>query len=177
MMVGEIRDLETAQVAVQAALTGHLILSTLHTNDAPSAITRLLDMGIEDYLLTSTVSGVLAQRLVRTLCPHCRTPYRAPPALLDRLQITPSPAGETTLFAAGGCAHCGNSGFAGRTTIVEVFVMSDAIRRLVLDHAEAAAIRKQATDEGMRSMHAHGMQKALAGLTSVEEVLRATRSA
>lgn len=176
MMVGEIRDLETAQVAVQAALTGHLILSTLHTNDAPSAITRLLDMGIEDYLLTSTISGVLAQRLVRTLCPHCRRPYEAPPALLDRLQIAPGRS-ATTLFAAGGCSQCGNSGFAGRTTIVEVFVMSDPIRRLVLDHAEASAIRKQALREGMRAMHAHGMEKALSGLTTVEEVLRATRSA
>jgi general secretion pathway protein E len=176
MMVGEIRDLETAQVAVQAALTGHLILSTLHTNDAPSAITRLLDMGIEDYLLTSTISGVLAQRLVRTLCRHCRKPYEAPPALLERLLPSGHP-GPTTLFAAGGCAHCNNTGFAGRSTIVEVFVMSDAIRHLVLGHAEAAAIRKQAAAEGMRSMHTHGMQKAFAGLTTIEEVLRATRSA
>ncbi|HXC56385.1 MAG TPA: type II secretion system ATPase GspE [Rhizomicrobium sp.] len=174
MMVGEIRDLETAQVAVQAALTGHLILSTLHTNDAPSAVTRLLDMGIEDYLLTSTISGVIAQRLVRTLCPHCRKPYDAAPALLERLQIAD---GATTLYAAQGCERCNATGYAGRSSIVEVLVMSDAIRHLVLEHAEAGAIRRQAAAEGMRSMHADGMAKVLAGQTSVEEVLRATRAA
>ncbi|HEY4943383.1 MAG TPA: type II secretion system ATPase GspE [Rhizomicrobium sp.] len=177
MMVGEIRDLETAQVAVQAALTGHLILSTLHTNDAPSAVTRLLDMGIEDYLLTSTIRGVIAQRLVRTLCPHCRKPYDADPALLDRLQIAPQASGSATvLHAAQGCERCNATGYAGRSSIVEVLVMSDAIRHLVLAHAEAGAIRQQAALEGMRSMHAHGMAKALAGETSVEEVLRATRA-
>ncbi|HEX4303134.1 MAG TPA: type II secretion system ATPase GspE [Rhizomicrobium sp.] len=175
MMVGEIRDLETAQTAVQAALTGHLILSTLHTNDAPSAVTRLLDMGIEDYLITSTISGVIAQRLVRTLCPACRKPYDADPALLERLQIVPR-AGTTVLYAAQGCAACNNTGYAGRSSIVEVLVMSGALRHQVLAHAEAGAIRKQAASEGMRSMHAHGMAKALAGETSVEEVLRATRA-
>jgi general secretion pathway protein E len=175
MMVGEIRDLETAQVAVQAALTGHLILSTLHTNDAPSAITRLLDMGIEDFLLTSTISGVLAQRLVRTLCPSCKKPYEAPAALLDRLGI--AHRGEAAiLHAAGGCAECGGTGYAGRSSIVEVFVMSEALRALVLAHAEAGAIRKRAIEEGMRTMHEDGMRKVLAGATSVEEVLRATRT-
>jgi general secretion pathway protein E len=177
MMVGEIRDLETAQTAVQAALTGHLILSTLHTNDAPSAVTRLLDMGIEDYLLTSTISGVIAQRLVRTLCPQCRKPYEADPALLERLQIAPrEDGGATLLYAAQGCPSCSGTGYAGRSSIVEVLVMSDAIRHQVLAHAEAGAIRKQAAAEGMRSMHAHGMIKVLAGETSVEEVLRATRA-
>jgi general secretion pathway protein E len=173
MMVGEIRDLETAQTAVQAALTGHLILSTLHTNDAPSAVTRLLDMGVEDYLLTSTIAGVLAQRLVRTLCLHCRKPYDADPALLERLQIAQSRA---TLYAAQGCAQCGDTGYAGRTTIVEVLVMTDTLRHLVLEHAEAGAVRRQAGLEGMRSMHADGMAKVLAGQTTVEEVLRATRA-
>jgi general secretion pathway protein E len=173
MMVGEIRDLETAQVAVQAALTGHLILSTLHTNDAPSAVTRLLDMGIDDFLLTSTISGVIAQRLVRTLCPHCRKPYAADPALLARLQIDRASA---TLYAADGCASCNGTGYAGRSSIVEVLVMSDALRHLVLEHAEAGAIRRQASAEGMRSMHADGMAKVLAGETTVEEVLRATRA-
>jgi general secretion pathway protein E len=174
MMVGEIRDLETAQVAVQAALTGHLILSTLHTNDAPSAVTRLLDMGVEDYLLTSTISGVIAQRLVRSLCRHCRKPYTAEPALLERLQIASTT--PVTLHAAGGCDRCNGTGFAGRSSIVEVLVMTDALRHLVLSHAEASAIRRTATEAGMRSMHAHGMEKVLAGQTTVEEVLRATRS-
>ncbi len=177
MMVGEIRDLETAQTAVQAALTGHLILSTLHTNDAPSAVTRLLDMGIEDYLITSTLSGVIAQRLVRTLCPHCRKSYDADRALLERLQIAPLMDGSVTLlYAAQGCPPCNGTGYSGRSSIVEVLVMSDAIRHLVLAHAEAGAIRKQAAAEGMRSMHAHGMTKVLVGETSVEEVLRATRA-
>jgi len=177
MMVGEIRDLETAQVAVQAALTGHLILSTLHTNDAPSAITRLLDMGVEDFLLTSTISGVLAQRLVRTLCPHCRKSYEAPAALLDRLGVAPRGDGKPTiLFAPGGCGECGGSGYSGRSSIVEVFVMSEAIRALVLAHTESGAIRKRAVEEGMRTMHEDGMKKVLAGQTSVEEVLRATRT-
>jgi general secretion pathway protein E len=174
MMVGEIRDLETAQVAVQAALTGHLILSTLHTNDAPSAVTRLLDMGVEDYLLTSTISGVIAQRLVRSLCPHCRKPYTAEPALLERLQIAAT--GSVTLHAAGGCDRCNGTGFAGRSSIVEVLVMTDALRHLVLAHAESSAIRRAAAEAGKRSMHAHGMEKVLAGQTTVEEVLRATRS-
>jgi general secretion pathway protein E len=174
MMVGEIRDLETAQVAVQAALTGHLVLSTLHTNDAPSAVTRLLDMGIEDYLLTSTIRGVIAQRLVRKLCRHCRRPYQADPALLERLEI-----GEPidTLYAAQGCEACNATGYVGRSSIVEVLVMSDAIRHLILEHAEAAAIRRQATADGMRSMYLHGMRKAAAGETSIEDVLRATRVA
>ncbi len=175
MMVGEIRDLETAQTAVQAALTGHLVLSTLHTNDAPSAVTRLLDMGIEDYLLTSTIGGVIAQRLVRTLCPACRKPYEADPALLERLQIAPR-GGTTVFYAAQGCSACNGTGYAGRSSIVEVLVMSDALRHQVLAHAEAGALRKQAASEGMRSMHAHGMAKVLAGETSVEEVLRATRA-
>ncbi len=171
MMVGEIRDLETAQVAVQAALTGHLVLSTLHTNDAPSAVTRLLDMGIEDYLLTSTIRGVIAQRLVRTLCPQCRRAYEPDPALLERL-----PLAARVLYAAIGCAACNGTGYSGRSSIVEVLPMTDALRHLILEHAEAGAIRRQAAAEGMRSMLEHGMLRAAAGETSIEDVLRATRA-
>jgi general secretion pathway protein E len=176
MMIGEIRDLETAQIAVQAALTGHLILSTLHTNDAASAITRLLDMGVEDYLLTSTINGVAAQRLVRTLCLHCREPYDALPEFVERMQI-----GELTkkkpvkLYRAAGCARCNGTGYLGRSSILEVLPMSDAIRQLVLKHAESGLVRKAAIDEGMQTMHTHGMKKALAGVTTVEEVMRVTR--
>jgi general secretion pathway protein E len=177
MMVGEIRDLETAQVAVQAALTGHVILSTLHTNDAASAVTRLLDMGVEDFLLTSTINGVVSQRLVRTLCPSCREPYEALPELAARMQIAPRADGRPqTLYRAKGCAQCGGTGYHGRSSIVEVLAMSDAIRQLVLARADTGAIRRAAIADGMRTMHAHGMTKVLAGLTSVEEVLRATRS-
>ncbi len=173
MMVGEIRDLETAQVAVQAALTGHLVLSTLHTNDAPSAVTRLLDMGIEDYLLTSTIRGVIAQRLVRTLCPQCRRAYEPDPAFLERLRLA-IPA--RLLYSAVGCAACNGTGYAGRCSIVEVLSMTDTIRHLILQHAEAGAIRRQAAADGMRSMLEHGLHRAAAGETSIEDVLRATRA-
>ncbi|HEY1629829.1 MAG TPA: type II secretion system ATPase GspE [Rhizomicrobium sp.] len=175
MMVGEIRDLETAQVAVQAALTGHLILSTLHTNDAASAITRLLDMGIEDFLLTSTINGLVAQRLVRTLCPHCRECSEALPDFARKMQF-PQTGAPAIHYRARGCAHCGGTGYFGRSSIVEVLTMSDAVRALVLAHADTAAIRVQAIRDGMQTMHAHGMKKVVAGSTSVEEVLRATRA-
>jgi general secretion pathway protein E len=173
IMVGEIRDLETAQIAVQAALTGHLVLSTVHTNDAPSAITRLLDMGIEDYLLTSTINGVLAQRLVRRLC-HCRQPYRPTAALAERLGLG---AGEATLYRPVGCEDCDGAGYQGRTMILELMALDEAIHPLILRHADAREIRSESVRAGMRTMYAHGMLKALDGLTSVEEVIRVTREA
>jgi general secretion pathway protein E len=176
MMVGEIRDLETAQVAVQAALTGHLLLSTLHTNDAASAVTRLLDMGIDDFLLTSTLNGLVAQRLVRTLC-TCAEPYEALPEFVRKLQLPVSEGGAIVLHRPKGCERCAGTGYHGRSAIVEVLAMSDAIRDLVLAHAEAGTIRKRAMQEGMQSMLMHGMKKAVAGRTTVEEVLRATRAA
>lgn len=175
MMIGEIRDLETAEIAVQAALTGHLILSTLHTNDAPSAITRLLDMGVEDFLLTSTINGIAAQRLVRTLCLHCREPYEALPEIAERLGAGDAHAGPVTLYRAVGCPHCQQSGYRGRSSVVEVLIMTDRLRQLVLSHAEAGIIRKAAIEEGMVTMHDHGMQKVRAGVTTIEEVLRVTR--
>jgi general secretion pathway protein E len=177
MMIGEIRDLETAQIAVQAALTGHLILSTLHTNDAASAITRLLDMGVEDYLLTSTLNGAAAQRLVRTLCAECREPYAALPELLDRFEFgsfaTPR---DLTLYRATGCEHCGQTGYFGRSSIIEVLQMSDAIRQSILNRKDADQIRRLAIVEGMQPMHIHGLKKALAGTTTLEEILRVTRA-
>ena len=174
MLIGEIRDLETAQTAVQASLTGHLILASLHTNDAPSAITRLLDMGVEDYLLTSTLSAIAGQRLVRTLCPACRAPYLAEPDLVERLGIAAT--GEPVqLWRPVGCPACDGIGFQGRTTIFELLVVTDAIRHLVMERAEARAIQATAVAEGMVTMYQHGVRKALAGLTTVDEVLRATR--
>jgi general secretion pathway protein E len=176
MMIGEIRDLETAQIAVQAALTGHLILSTLHTNDAASAVTRLLDMGVEDYLLTSTINALVAQRLVRRLCAHCREPVEALPGLVERMQLDRLTADRPILLhRAVGCALCNGTGFHGRSSILEVLVVTDAIRQLVLQHAEARLIQKTATEEGMQTMFVHGMRKALEGVTTVEEVLRVTR--
>jgi general secretion pathway protein E len=173
MMVGEIRDLETAQIAVQAALTGHLVLSTVHTNDAASAMTRLLDMGIEDYLLTSTVNGVLAQRLVRKLCRSCREAYRPTAELCERLGLTD--CGDSTLYRPAGCEACNGTGYRGRTMISELMPMTDAIRPLVLRHAEARELQAKAIRGGMQTMYLHGLKKALAGITTIEEVIRVTR--
>lgn len=174
VMVGEVRDLETAQVAVQVALTGHLVLATLHTNDAASGVTRLLDMGVEDYLIASTCNAILAQRLVRTLCPACRQPCQLSAEHAVRLGLAAD--GPVTLHRAAGCPACGGSGYRGRTTILEILPLTEAIRELVLRRAPAAEIGRMAVREGMRTMQAHGMQKALAGVTTVEEVLAATRA-
>jgi general secretion pathway protein E len=178
VLVGEIRDLETAQIAVQAALTGHLVLSTLHTNNAASSITRLLDMGLEDYLLTSTLNGVTAQRLVRTLCPDCRESYPALPELIAQLGLAERQRadGPITLYRAVGCEACNNTGYRGRSSILEVLPVTDSIRQLVLRRAEALEIHRVAVSEGMQTMYESGMDKALVGQTSVEEVLRVTRA-
>jgi general secretion pathway protein E len=176
MMVGEIRDLETAEIAVHAALTGHLVLSTLHTNNAASSITRLLDMGVREFLLTSTVNGVAAQRLVRTLCRHCRKPFRPMPELVKRLRLARlNGAADVTLYGAAGCAQCGWSGYRGRTTVFEVLTVDDPIRRLILGHTEASEIQRLAVEQGMHTMYEDGMVKALAGETTIEEVLKVTR--
>jgi general secretion pathway protein E len=174
VMVGEVRDLETAQIAVQVALTGHLVLSTLHTNDAASCVTRLLDMGVEDYLIASTCNAILAQRLVRTLCRACRVPYRITAERADRLGLGGD--GPVTLYRGQGCTECNSSGYRGRSTILEILPLTDSIRDLVLRRASAAEISRVAIGEGMRTMQSHGMQKAAAGLTTVEEVLAATRA-
>ena len=176
IMIGEIRDLETAQIAVQSALTGHLVLSTVHTNDAPSTVNRLLDMGVDDYLLTSTVVGIQAQRLVRTLCPHCKEAYTALPEMVEHSGLRRFVnGGPTTLFRAKGCAQCANTGYTGRISIIEVMPMTDAIRSLVMRHATAAELKAEAVREGMLTMYEDGLRKAVAGVTTVEEVLRATR--
>ena len=176
IMIGEIRDLETAQIAVQSALTGHLVLSTVHTNDAPSTVNRLLDMGVEDYLLTSTVIGILAQRLVRKLCPHCKEPYVALPELVEQMRLRKfSHDPEITLWHAKGCSHCANTGYIGRLSILEMMPMTDALRSLVMKHENAAVLRADAIRGGMVTMYEDGLRKALAGVTTFEEVLRATR--
>ncbi len=179
MMVGEIRDLETAQIAVQAALTGHLVLSTLHTNEAAGAVTRLLEMGVPDYLLSSTLNGVAAQRLVRRLCPECREAYAPDDALIRRLKMDRLLSGGApdTLYRAAGCNACGGSGYRGRLGVIEVLVMSDEIRRLVLAESDAHAIEQAARAEGMRTLYEDALAKAASGATSIEEVLRTTRSA
>ncbi len=176
IMIGEIRDLETAQIAVQSALTGHLVLSTVHTNDAPSTVNRLLDMGVEDYLLTSTVVGILAQRLVRTLCPQCKESYVALPELVEQMNLRRySSEREITLWHARGCSHCASTGYIGRISILEMMPMTDALRSLVMKHATATDLRAEAIREGMVTMYEDGLRKALKGVTTFEEVLRATR--
>ena len=176
IMIGEIRDVETAEIAVQAALTGHLVLSTLHTNDAVGTISRLLDMGVEDYLLTSTLSGVAAQRLVRTLCPTCRRKEPVLPELAQQLGLARFAKGdEISLWQPTGCEECRGSGYRGRTGLVETLVLNDEVRRLILSRGEAKEIQRAAMDAGMISMYDDGLMKALDGQTTVEEVFRVTR--
>jgi len=175
IMVGEIRDQETGEIAVQAALTGHLVLSTLHTNDAPGAITRMMDMGVEPFLIASTVSAVLAQRLVRMICTKCEETYEAPDTLLDELGI--SNKEETRQFARGkGCKHCRGSGYKGRTGIYELMKVDQAIKKLIIDRASGLSIGQAAVRAGMRTLRSDGIAKAMAGVTSLEEVLRVTKS-
>lgn len=172
IMVGEMRDLETARIAVQSALTGHLVLSTLHTNDAASGVTRLLDMGVEDYLLTSTINGILAQRLVRRLCTNCREGYEPLPEVAAKFRQAIGDIKEFQLYRSVGCERCNNTGYRGRLVITEVLRMTDAIRRAVLDHATATEILRIATQEGMDTMYLDGLRKCIDGRTTLEEVLR-----
>jgi general secretion pathway protein E len=176
IMIGEIRDLETAEIAVQSALTGHLVLSTVHTNDAPSTVNRLLDMGVEDYLLTSTVIGILAQRLVRMLCEQCKEPYTALPELVDELGLARfGDKRKITLYRARGCPHCAQTGYSGRISILEMLPITDPLRSLVMKHATSNELREEAIRGGMVTMYEDGLRKAVEGVTTFEEVLRVTR--
>ncbi|MFW6155333.1 MAG: GspE/PulE family protein [Planctomycetota bacterium] len=173
VMLGEIRDEETARIAVQAALTGHLVLSTLHTNDAPSSITRLINVGIEPYLIAAAVNAVLAQRLVRRICEHCRRPARKlpDPALLDAYGVDPASVCEGT-----GCDHCRHTGYAGRVGIYELLTVGDTLRDLVTANPSLTELRRHCHTSGMRSMRQDGMAKVGAGRTTVEEILRVTET-
>ncbi|WP_122667066.1 GspE/PulE family protein [Pseudomonas viridiflava] len=174
IMIGEIRDLETAEMAIQAALTGHLVLSTLHTNDAPSAISRMLELGVPHYLLKATILGVMAQRLVRTLCPHCKAPVQLDEGdwqSLTRPWQAPVPAGA---HRAVGCVECRDTGYRGRAGVYEIMLMSDGVQGLISADLDLTAMRRQAFKEGMRSLRLSGAQKVSAGLTTLEEVLRVT---
>jgi len=176
IMVGEIRDLETVRIAMQSALTGHMVLSTVHTNDAPSTVSRLLDMGAEDYLLTSTVNGILAQRLVRTLCPKCRQPHKALPEVIEQMSLRRYVSdGDIVLYKPVGCPECAGTGYWGRICIIEMLMMSDNLRSLIMRHATAGDLRAAAIIEGMETMFENGLRKSLAGITTIEEVLRVTR--
>lgn len=176
IMIGEMRDLETAKIAVQSALTGHLVFSTLHTNDAGSSITRLLDMGVEDYLLTSTLNGILSQRLVRTLCNECKKQYTPLPELVKELKLNLySSSLDISLYEASSCKACLDNGYIGRSVITELLIISEAIRRLILSHADGTALQKEAINEGMDAMQIDGIKKALKGITTLEDVIRVTR--
>ena len=175
IMIGEMRDLETARIAVQSALTGHLVLSTLHTNDAAGGITRLLDMGLEEYLLTSTVNGILAQRLIRKLCPACKIGAIAPPEIVNNLRLRRyAPDGDIILFKPVGCPACAGMGYRGRLAIIEFLPMTDPIRKLIMAHEEAGAIQKLAIAEGMQTLYENGLVKVMQGITTLEEVMRVT---
>ena len=175
IMIGEMRDGETAEIAVQSALTGHLVLSTLHTNDAAGSVMRLLDIGVQDYLLTSAVNAIHAQRLVRTLCTQCREPYEPVDEIKERFGLQRfTDDNPVTLHRAAGCASCGDTGYAGRSAILEMLLMSDAIKALVLKRCDVGEIARAAADQGMTSMRDDGLNKAVAGVTSLEEVLRVT---
>ncbi len=178
MMVGEIRDLETAEIAIRAAITGHLVFSTVHTNDAPSTVTRLVDLGLEPYLVSSSLVLVIAQRLVRTLCPSCRTwdkPTEAESASLRDLGLDPSDLKDGKIAHSPGCDDCFQSGFQGRTAIYELLPMSEELRSLIMRRAPASDLKRQAVDEGMRTLRMDGMQKVVNGITSPEEIMRVTQ--
>ena len=176
IMIGEIRDLETAQIAVQAALTGHFVLSTLHTNSAAATIARLRDMGLEDYLLTATLNGVMAQRLIRRLCAECKRPVRATPELIERFQLHRFGGGrDIVLYEPGGCRACRETGYAGRLAIAELLAPDETIQRLILSRADHNAIQNAATAAGMHTMYDNGLLQVVAGTTSLAEILRTVR--
>jgi len=171
ILVGEIRDLETAEIAVQASLTGHLVFSTLHTNDAPSAITRLQDMGVQPFLVASSVIAILAQRLVRLICPKCKEPDTPPASEIKLAGLTPQQAQKATFMRGRGCAHCHHSGYKGRKGIIEMLRMSAVIREMTFNREPSQAIRRQARLHGMKTLLEDGVEKAVAGVTTLEEIL------
>lgn len=176
VMIGEIRDAETAEIAIQAALTGHLVLSTLHTNDAPSAITRLVDMGVEPYLLSSSIIGVLSQRLVRRICPSCKEPYKPTMAEMASIGLTPESLPDGHTFRGAGCPACFGLGFKGRHGVYELLTVDNEIRRQIVASPDAVVLRELALKNGMISLRDHGADLVKQGITTIAEVLRVTRS-
>ena len=174
ILVGEIRDLETAEIAVQASLTGHLVFSTLHTNDAPSTITRLKDMGVPTFLITATVEAILAQRLVRRVCKECREEYRPGKDLMDDLELTESDIKGKKFYRGAGCEICNNTGYKGRAGLFELMIMSNELRDLIMANASAEDIRALAEKQGMVSLRSAGMNAVYEGTTTCEEVVRET---
>jgi type IV pilus assembly protein PilB len=175
IMVGEIRDLETAQIAVKAALTGHLVLSTLHTNDAPSTVDRLLNMGVEPFLLTSSINLIAAQRLVRRICDKCKEPLEVKPEVLTNLGVdTADISTSFPAFHGRGCANCGGTGYRGRLAIYEIMVMHEGLKELVLRGASAIELKREAVKQGMSTLRMSALRKVRDGLTTVDETVRVT---
>jgi type IV pilus assembly protein PilB len=174
IMVGEMRDLETAQISIQASLTGHLVLSTLHTNDSPGAITRLVDMGVEPFLISSTLVAVLGQRLVRTICKNCRTPFEPTESQLAMLNLSPHDLGDKVFYYGRGCANCNDTGYKGRKGIFELLVINDALRALINERAPTVVIRQKAVELGMVTLREDGLRGIFDGDTTIEEVVKYT---
>jgi type IV pilus assembly protein PilB len=174
ILVGEIRDLETAEIAVQASLTGHIVFSTLHTNDAPSSITRLRDMGLEPYLITATLEAVLAQRLVRKICEDCRTEFEPSPEMLMELNLRPGDIKGKKFYYGRGCDRCNNTGYRGRTGIYELLIMNDDLRDLISDNASTDALRNACRRAGMQTLRESGLRAIYKGITTIDEVVRET---
>ncbi len=174
IMVGEMRDLETAQIAIQASLTGHLVLSTLHTNDAPGAVTRLIDMGTEPFLISSTLMAVLGQRLVRTICKNCRTPFEPTEAQLSLLNLSPHDLGDKVFYYGRGCSNCNDTGYKGRKGIFELLVVNDTIRALITERAPTVVLRQKAVELGMVTLREDGLRSIFDGDTTIEEVVKYT---
>jgi general secretion pathway protein E len=175
IMIGEIRDLETAEIAIQASLTGHLVLSTLHTNDAASAVTRLIDMGIEPYLISSSVVGVMAQRLLRVICPDCKQPYHPQDVEEVKAELRRLGQSRVQLYRGGGCENCLRTGYIGRTGIFELMLVDDQIKDLIIQRRGAHIIKEAAVQKGMTTLREDGMRRVLAGVTTLEEVYRVTQ--
>jgi len=174
IMVGEMRDLETAQISIQASLTGHLVLSTLHTNDAPGAVTRMVDMGVEPFLISSTLMGVLGQRLVRTICKQCRTPFEPTESQLNMLNLSPHDLGDKVFYYGRGCSNCNDTGYKGRKGIFELLIISDAIRALINERAPTVVVRQKAVELGMITLREDGLRSIFDGDTTIEEVVKYT---
>jgi type IV pilus assembly protein PilB len=174
IMVGEMRDLETSQIAIQASLTGHLVLTTLHTNDAPGAITRLIDMGVEPFLVASTLQCVLAQRLVRTVCKSCRTSFEPTENQLSLLNLSPHDLGDKVFYYGRGCGSCNDTGYRGRRGIFELLMVNESIRQLIIERAPTVVVRQKAVELGMVSLREDGLRGIFDGSTTIEEVLKYT---
>ena len=173
-MVGEMRDLETAQIAIQASLTGHLVLSTLHTNDSAGAVTRLVDMGVEPFLVAATLEGVLAQRLLRTICKTCKAPYDPSLSVLNQLGLSQSDLGGKQFYTGSGCSSCANSGYKGRKGLYELLNVTDPIRDLITEKAPTLVLKQKAIELGMVTLRDDGLRNIYDGETTVEEVLKYT---